>query len=436
VTRDHEWAAYLKALPTLAVALKSRRFLPLLARCSLSVQPQRTEVYDHIIVDEAQDVTPLEWALLDELNMGRSWTLLGDMNQRRSDMSPDTWRRVTKGLGFGDAEPNVEQMQRGYRTTSAIMQFAEKLLPRDERTIESLQAAGTPPRIEKVRAADVPATAAIQALRLLSSYPEGAVAIIGTDRADLVTLLRQRGFSWDLKNRRRWVRREQAIWVLDAQDARGLEFDAVVVVEPSAFPMRLGRHGLLYTSLTRANRELVIVHSSPLLDELRDHRPAALPSSRRRAPSPLLPAIPAQATGRQPAPPSTPTRRGGDTRTRAGDSAATRRSSAEPPDPATYYAMSAKLTRLREVLALLAAGQPVNPDRRRTVAETTARDLTEIIGQLRSTARWGGRYKSLLREALKLEERSGVRPDPFGQPSTPRSNGGRRKKTAQRRTRG
>jgi hypothetical protein len=72
--------------------------------------------------------------------------------------------------------------------------------------------------------------------------------------------------------------------------------------------------------------------------------------------------------------------------------------------------MSAKLTSLREVLTLVSAGQPVKPDRRRTVAETAACDLTDLIGQLRSTARWFGRYKSLLREALRLEERSGIRP--------------------------
>jgi DNA helicase IV len=311
VTRDREWAAYLKTLPRLAVALKSRRFLPLLAKCSLCVQPQPTEVYDHVIVDEAQDVTPLEWALLDELNASGSWTLLGDMNQRRSDMSYHTWRQIADRLCLGDAETKVEHVQRGYRTTSAIMQFAERLLPQDERRVESLQFDGMPPRIEKVRAIDLPATSAIQALRLVSSYPDGAVAIIGTDRADLVTLLRQRGFSWDLKNRRRWIRGGQAIWVLDAQDARGLEFDAVVVVEPSAFPKRLGRHGLLYTSLTRANRELIIVHSAPLPDELRGYRPAARSSSRRSASSS---SIPAQATGQQPAPSRTPTRPSGDTR--------------------------------------------------------------------------------------------------------------------------
>ncbi len=56
--------------------------------------------------------------------------------------------------------------------------------------------------------------------------------------------------------------------VLRPEEARGLEFDAVVVVEPSDFPEKVGRHGTLYTSLTRANQELVVVHSKPLPQQL------------------------------------------------------------------------------------------------------------------------------------------------------------------------
>lgn len=50
---------------------------------------------------------------------------------------------------------------------------------------------------------------------------------------------------------------------------RGLEFDAVIVVEPSDFPKNFGRHGPLYTALTRPNRELVVVHSRALPEALR-----------------------------------------------------------------------------------------------------------------------------------------------------------------------
>lgn len=277
VTRDRDWAAYLTALPPLAQARRMRRFLPLLARCALSVRPRHTDLFDHIIVDEAQDVTPLEWKLLDDFNGGKSWTLLGDMNQRRSDWSFHAWDQVAEALGLpgGPGSRRIEQVDRGYRTTSAIMQFAGKLLPRGERTVQSLQAGGVQPRIEPARASDVHARAATEALRLLGNHSDGSVAIIGTDCRESARALRKRGFTTDPADQRRLVHGLQRIWVLDAQDARGLEFDAVVVVEPSSFPTRFGRHGLLYTSLTRANRELVVVHSSPLPTGLRGQRSPA-----------------------------------------------------------------------------------------------------------------------------------------------------------------
>ena len=52
--------------------------------------------------------------------------------------------------------------------------------------------------------------------------------------------------------------------LLAPEEARGLEFDAVVVVEPAAFRASSGTNGRLYTSLTRANLELVVVHDKPL----------------------------------------------------------------------------------------------------------------------------------------------------------------------------
>lgn len=275
VTDDLDWAGYLATLPPLTTARRMKRFLPLLACCALSVRPRRTDLFDHIIVDEAQDVTPLEWSLLCALNADKSWTLLGDMNQRRSDWSHHTWKHVAEGLDLADGSSSlrVEQIDRGYRTTSAIMRFAAKLLPRGERSVESLQAGGVQPQIARTRAADVHARAATEALRLLDGHPDGLVAIIGTDRRQSAQALRKRGFTTDRNDQQLLVRDGHRIWVMDAHDVSGLEFDAVVVVEPAAFPSRgFGRHGLLYTSVTRANRELVIVHSAPLPDELRAQR--------------------------------------------------------------------------------------------------------------------------------------------------------------------
>jgi DNA helicase-2/ATP-dependent DNA helicase PcrA len=66
-----------------------------------------------------------------------------------------------------------------------------------------------------------------------------------------------------------WTLDGRTIIVLHPDQARGLEFDGAVVVEPSEFPVNFGRQGVLYTSLTRANKELAIVHSKRLPKGLR-----------------------------------------------------------------------------------------------------------------------------------------------------------------------
>ncbi|UJL31008.1 ATP-binding domain-containing protein [Mycolicibacterium vanbaalenii] len=72
-----------------------------------------------------------------------------------------------------------------------------------------------------------------------------------------------------LGHEERW----QNVKVLGPNHARGLEFDAVVVVEPADFPRNDDRRqGLLYTALTRANKELVIVHSKPLPLQLQEQQ--------------------------------------------------------------------------------------------------------------------------------------------------------------------
>lgn len=270
VTYDQKWGSYLRRLPPFRSAIGARRFLPLLAAIAVTVRGGLSVRADHVIVDEAQDVSSLEWALLRMVNTG-SWTVLGDRAQRRSDNSCRSWSGVR--LAIGEPTARIEELENSYRTSSAIMEFASRLLPEAERGVVSVQQGGIPPRSTRVGAAVVFAQAAGEALRLLDERPDQSVAVISMRPAEVVRALRFRGFLPD--SRRPHVVRKggRELRVLDAHQARGLEFDAVVVAEPAEFPTRTGRHGLLYTSLTRANRELRIVYSREL--------PAGL-SGRRR----------------------------------------------------------------------------------------------------------------------------------------------------------
>lgn len=264
-----ELAQHVRALPTWSVARTERRHLPLLAHCALVADGEvTTELrYDHVIVDEAQDVPPLEWRFLARLNVGGGWTLVGDLNQRRCDWSFSSWQLVAEAIGVDT--PDVRRFGTAYRSTKAVLAFANKLLPAKERAVTSVRTVGQRPEVVRVgKGQDIGATTVDTAVRLAERYRDGSTAVITPNSRRLAAAAVARGF----QQRRPgdpWWRGRVELHLLDPEEARGLEFDAVVVMEPADFPVQLGRHGVLFTALTRANKELAVVHHKPLPDPLR-----------------------------------------------------------------------------------------------------------------------------------------------------------------------
>ena len=269
ITDDREWAAYLRGLPDYKEAAKLRVHSPLIAFIHWELQrPEAFARVEHVIVDEAQDVTPLEWLLLDEINEGDKWTLIGDLNQRRSDHTLPDWDQVLDHIAIEPDTP-VRRMRRGYRSTKPILEFANRLLPRPDRKINAFQQVGPEPRITPVKKkAEVGDAVVHEIERLLAEYPKGTLAVICQNPQTATSGLRKRGWSAASGPGDTWSRDGRDVKVLVHDAARGLEFDAVVVVEPSEFPKNFGRFGPLYTALTRANRELAVVHSERLPREL------------------------------------------------------------------------------------------------------------------------------------------------------------------------
>ena len=268
VTTDPEWASYLASLPPLSEALQYRVHTPLLAYLKWKTNRHRDlKNIDHIVVDEAQDVTALEWMLLRSLNRGRAWTILGDLNQRRMDYTYMGWDKLAADV-LGKPVP-VHRLTRAYRSTKPILAFANRLLPRTERAVLAFQEDGPEPVVRKVSADSLLRETASEVDRLLASYPRGTVAVITVDPKAVRNRMRTLGWAAAPGNPQVWMRARRQVTIVHPDAARGLEFDAVVVVEPSSFPKNLGREGPLYTALTRPNRELVVVHSKPLPDRLR-----------------------------------------------------------------------------------------------------------------------------------------------------------------------
>jgi DNA helicase-2/ATP-dependent DNA helicase PcrA len=262
---DPEVDALLRAARTVRHAERTPEFHPLLALASLSANGVALagEVR-HIIVDEAQDLRPIDVLILRQLvEHGVTLTLVGDMNQRHSDYTYDSWQTLAAAAHMESEIDMFRTVDIGYRSTTQILRFAAGLLPAAQRVSVALRD-GPEPVVVKVTEGAL-ADEAISRAVALREHLEGLVAIIGVDAKLVEDRLRSR--RWGRGHSRHSWRASatsREILVLDPSIARGLEFDGVVVVEPASFPVDLGRNGVLYTSLTRATHELVVVHAKPL----------------------------------------------------------------------------------------------------------------------------------------------------------------------------
>ncbi len=281
LARGQELSQWLLGIKSYSEARKRPDCLLLFAAISVALErhnrrdrnPFPLDSYDHIIVDEAQDIRGVEWAILHEMcRDSGTWSIIGDINQRRADYTFGSWKDLISKLKVGDPEDDnaVQILNIGYRSTQQINRFAKSLiagLPEEWRS--TMLRNGPEPIVEKVASKQLKSKVLHHIDRLTKSYPEGTTAVIGTDLADIARSATRAG----------WRRREQdpmlhnnqghKLMLADHIQARGLEFDGVVIVEPVDFPKNLGRDGPLYTSLTRANQELVVIHTKKLPDKLR-----------------------------------------------------------------------------------------------------------------------------------------------------------------------
>lgn len=248
-------------LPSFSEVIQDIQWWPMLAYMVVSYSNHQR--YDHIIVDEAQDLTSFEWRILETLNSG-TWTLTGDMQQRHSQKMFKKWKDIREWLAHSNWDEI--QMNMGYRTTQAITDFAASLLPMlsRSRSISPLGHGKNPEIIGvKQRQRSLESLALEASQDLAFRHATGLVAIISPLVPSIIQEARKSGWTADGK-RAYTSNRGSRIHVLTPEDARGLEFDAVVVVEPAIFRADTGTYGRLYTSLTRANHELVVIHDKPM----------------------------------------------------------------------------------------------------------------------------------------------------------------------------
>ena len=226
--------------------------------------------FGHILVDEAQDLTPMQWRMLARRCPSGSCTLVGDFGQASRAGAASGWDDVLSHLVTHDAPRRVD-LTVNYRTPSEIMDIANRLLAvaaPDIPPTQSVRTTGIEPEFRRVD--DLVAAASATAREF--SARRGTTAIIAPARmhAAVVESLHDIGATADPRGAL-----EAPVGVFDALDAKGLEFDHVVVVEPAELvaPDRAGLR-MLYVTLTRATQTLEVVHTQPLPEALRRSHPS------------------------------------------------------------------------------------------------------------------------------------------------------------------
>ncbi|HET7352882.1 MAG TPA: ATP-binding domain-containing protein [Gaiellaceae bacterium] len=257
VLDDDEQKLLLRDRPRRVSELQwSDQDVPLLdeARTLLDGAPRS---YGHVIVDEAQDLSPMQLLAISRRAIDGSLTILGDVAQATGPVVYRRWQELEPYLP-DEAELSIEELRHAYRVPAEIMDFALPLLDRIAPEVEpplAYRKGGDPPRLVQVEQPDL-LSAALHAAAELAER-DGLLAVIVP--RSLAGAVPADGDLFD----------ELSVPVLTPRQAKGLEFDHVVVVEPAAVADD-GDRGLreLYVALTRPTKTLVVVHARPLPEPL------------------------------------------------------------------------------------------------------------------------------------------------------------------------
>jgi DNA helicase IV len=222
----------------------------------------------HVVLDEAQDLSPMQLRAVGRRCSTGAATVLGDLAQGTTPWASDDWATSLRHLGKPDA--TIEVLERGYRVPATVIDFASRLLPRIAPGVAApLSVRENPGTLDLLTVTDA-AAATVDAVRVALTAP-GSVGVIVADAqvATVSRALTKAGLEHDALGRDESTHR---VALVPASVAKGLEFDHVVVVEPAAIvdgePTPWVGLRRLYVVLTRAVTGLTVVHARPLPPEL------------------------------------------------------------------------------------------------------------------------------------------------------------------------
>jgi len=243
------------------------------ARAVLGARPGRRDedtvrTYGHIVIDEVQDLSPMDLRMLDRRSLNGSMTVVGDIAQATGAWAHDNWEGILRHLP-NRRPPVRHELTVGYRIPGPLMDVAARVLAvaaPDLAPPRSVRGDGDPPRFvaltgEQAEKLDGLAEVVRSELEAVGA---GNLAVVTTDSqaADVEDALERAGIAYGRPTRQGL---DAQVAVVPVGLVKGLEVDGAVVVEPARM-VRERAQGLraLYVALTRATRRVAIVHAEPL----------------------------------------------------------------------------------------------------------------------------------------------------------------------------
>jgi DNA helicase IV len=228
--------------------------------------------YGHIVVDEAQDLSPMQLRVLNRRSLSGSMTIVGDIAQSTGEWAHANWQEILDHLP-DRREPRRAELTVGYRLPAPNMALAARVLAVADPDLappRSIREDGDQPRIIRAAPDRLLADVITAALDELDAVGTGNVAVIvPSSLVDPVSdAFAESGIEFGRATRHGL---DAQITVVPVGLVKGLELDASVVVEPAAIVDEEAQ-GLrsLYVALTRATKRLAIVHARDLPEALQE----------------------------------------------------------------------------------------------------------------------------------------------------------------------
>ena len=222
--------------------------------------------YGHIVIDEVQDLSPMQLRMISRRSLNGSMTIVGDIAQATSVHAPASWREVLAYLPK-KTPPRIIGLTVGYRIPKQIMDLATRVMlaaaPNQVAPV-SVREGDASPKFVRCSSGELLAKLVDETNNLVAELSDGNVAIVCPDEMteEICLALDNAKIAY---GRAGAAGIEYGLTVVPVSVVKGLELDGVVVVEPAKI-VAAQMHGLraLYVALTRSTRRLSVVHSEAL----------------------------------------------------------------------------------------------------------------------------------------------------------------------------